>query len=179
MRKQVVAVISLHVAVTHYSVAEKLSGKEPPRCGWSPSTDTPKCNALSISEGARPAEQICGGMQETNYARRAALQVRLMRLKFAERQAQLQLLVEREQGELMQMNDRAYRSVARQCVRQRLEKMRAVRDSLQCGLPMQHPSGPGCCACILCCFRHIEAVASCLDPEMVHLGMASFEAPSP
>lgn len=137
------AVVLLHVAVTQYSVAKNLSGKGPPRCSWSLSTDTPKCNALSISEGARPAEQISGGVQETNHARRAALQVRLKRLKFAERQAQLQLLVEREQGELMQMNDRAYRSVARQCVRQRLEKMRAVRDFLE-RIPMQLPSGPSC-----------------------------------
>lgn len=52
--------------------------------------------------------------------------VRLKRLKFADRQAQLQMMVEREQSELMAMTDRAYRSVARQCVRQRLDKMRAV-----------------------------------------------------
>lgn len=66
-------------------------------------------------------------MQETDHARRAALMVRLKRLKFADRQVQLQAMVEREQSELMTMTDRAYRSVARQCVRQRLDKMRAVR----------------------------------------------------
>ncbi len=65
-------------------------------------------------------------VQETNHAKRAALQVRLKRLKFADRQAQLQVMVEREQSELMGMTDRAYKSIARQCVRQRLDKMRAV-----------------------------------------------------
>ena len=60
---------------------------------------------------------------------RAALMVRLKRLKFADRQAQLQVMVEREQSELMAMTDRAYRAVARQCVRQRLDKMRAVSCS--------------------------------------------------
>ena len=65
-------------------------------------------------------------LQETNHTQRAALMVRLKRLKFADRQAQLQIMVEREQSELMAMTDRAYRSVARQCVRQRLDKMRAV-----------------------------------------------------
>lgn len=65
-------------------------------------------------------------LQETNRARRAALMVRLKRLALADRQAQLQAMVEREQSELMAMTDRAYRSVARQCVRQRLDKMRAV-----------------------------------------------------
>ena len=69
-------------------------------------------------------------LQETNHARRAALMVRLKRLKFADRQAQLQAMVEREQSELMAMTDRAYRAVARQCVRQRLDKMRAVSLAL-------------------------------------------------
>ena len=69
-------------------------------------------------------------LQETNHARRAALMVRLKRLKFADRQAQLQAMVEREQSELTNMTDRAYRAVARQCVRQRLDKMRAVRTAL-------------------------------------------------
>ena len=70
-------------------------------------------------------------MQETNHVRRAALMVRLKRLKFADRQAQLQAMVEREQSELMAMTDRAYRAVARQCVRQRLDKMRAVSAALR------------------------------------------------
>ncbi|CAK0787464.1 hypothetical protein CVIRNUC_010684 [Coccomyxa viridis] len=74
----------------------------------------------------RSAEKLTEQLRkETNHARRAALMVRLKRLKFADRQAQLQAMVEREQSELMAMTDRAYRAVARQCVRQRLDKMRA------------------------------------------------------
>ena len=71
---------------------------------------------------------------------RAALMVRLKRLKFADRQAQLQMMVEREQSELMAMTDRAYRAVARQCVRQRLDKMRAV-SYMETGNPSWRMSG--------------------------------------
>lgn len=102
--------------------------------------------------------------------------MRLKRLKFAERQAQLQLLVEREQGELMQMNDRAYRSVARQCVRQRLDKMRAVSDLLECEIPVQLPSGPGCVSASCATFN---AFISCFLPRPKKGAFRNGEAPSP
>ena len=85
-------------------------------------------------------------LQETNHARRAALMVRLKRLKFADRQAQLQAMVEREQSELMAMTDRAYRAVARQCVRQRLDKMRAVSEALRHMIVPQESSVFSCLA---------------------------------
>ncbi|BDA42833.1 ATP-dependent helicase BRM [Coccomyxa sp. Obi] len=56
---------------------------------------------------------------------RAALMLRLKRLRAMDAQARLRAAVEREQQDIMNMPDRSYRKFARQCWRQRMESARA------------------------------------------------------
>lgn len=58
---------------------------------------------------------------------KAALMLRLKRLRAMDAQARLRAVVEREQQDIMNMPDRSYRKFARQCWRQRMESARAVR----------------------------------------------------
>ena len=60
---------------------------------------------------------------------RAALVLRLKRLRALDAQARLRAAVEREQQDIMNMPDRSYRKFARQCWRQRMESARAVRPA--------------------------------------------------
>lgn len=52
--------------------------------------------------------------------------LRLRMLKGVEAQARLRAAVEREQQDIMNMNDRSYRKFAKQCWRQRLDTIKAV-----------------------------------------------------
>eukprot|EP00884_Botryococcus_braunii_P001518 jgi/Botrbrau1/11367/Bobra.0038s0115.1 len=56
---------------------------------------------------------------------RALLKLELKRLKAVDRQRQLRLAIERQQDEIMNMNDRAYRKFARTAQRQRLDRIKA------------------------------------------------------
>ena len=55
----------------------------------------------------------------------------LRRLRMAGAQAALRAAIEREQEEIMAMNDRAYRKFVRACLRQRLDIIKLVRVVLQ------------------------------------------------
>ena len=86
---------------------------------------------------------------------RAALVLAARRLRAVEAQARVRGAVEREQADIAAMNERAYRKFARQCIRQRAETAKAVRELMLW-------KGAGYCS--LCAFPVLPAPAGIMHP---------------